>query len=138
MRRCISSFYLVVALIAAHGAGGATHNIVTSKFSVGSVVKNGIDRHLTNPATTVFTSNSWGATGVRYLKADDPTQFIFSTVADERDVSVTTWGDDCIVFLRENGGRAWYFRYNYNTGTPTGRGILTIGVVPEWHVLQHL
>jgi hypothetical protein len=66
---------------------------------------------------------------VKYLAANDPTQFIFASVTNDRDVSVTSWGEDCVWFLRSAGGKAWFFRYNYNAGTPNGHGVLLIGTV---------
>lgn len=104
-------------------------NIAVSAAVVGTVAENSFDRSLSNGSGVVFLSNYWGANAVKYLRADDSAQFIFSTKAATRDISVTTWGEDCVVFLRSSGGKAWYFRYNYNTGAPNGRGILAIGIV---------
>jgi hypothetical protein len=125
-------------LIATAAAAAFTHGdpslppdatIPVSTYSTGSLVVNGISSQFANPAGTVFLSNNWGATGVKYLGATDITQFIFSTTISRRDVSVTSFGSDCAFFLRVNSGKAIEFRYNYNTGTPNGHGTLQIGIV---------
>src|ERR1700683_885858 len=88
-------------------------NIAVSAAVVGTVAENSVDRSLSNDAGVVFLSNYWGASAVKYLRADDSAQFIFATKVATRDISVTTWGEDCVVFLRSSSGKAWYFRYNY-------------------------
>jgi hypothetical protein len=104
-------------------------SIPVSTFSNGAASANSLGTGFTNPAETVFTSNFYGAANTKYLRAGDGTQFVFQTTTPACNQSITAFGSNCAFFLNVANGKAWYFRYNYNTGIPTGHGNLTIGIV---------
>ena len=131
----MQALFAVLLFFALHSLAWAEEipvdtNIAVSAAVLGTVVENSIDRSLSNGSGVVFLSNYWGASAVKYLRADDRAQFIFATKVAARDISVTTWGEDCVVFLRSGAGKAWYFRYNYNAGPPMAAASYQSGSLP--------
>src|SRR5208282_2229083 len=82
----------------------------------------------TNPTGRVFKTNYWGASGIKYLKADDYKQYVVTTTINARDVEVTSWGAVITMFLRLSKGRALYVTWNYEVSKD---GQLEIGIVTD-------
>ena len=100
-------------------------SIPVELLSTGPVATNAFDG-FTNANGEIFTSPNWGAAGKKYLKASDYKKFVASTIATVRDVEVTSWGANIVMFLRVNDRRALYFDYDYNvSGGRLGIGIVT-------------
>lgn len=99
--------------VAAHATGATTANEFTGFAS---------------PVGSVATSTNWTSpsASLKYLFGDDWKNFIVKSTGEARDVELTTWVANGIVFLRlSDDGDAIFFAHN-NGGT---NGILEIGVV---------
>lgn len=99
--------------VAGHATGATTANEFTG---------------FTNPVGSVSTSSSWTSPSVslKYLFGDNWKNFIVKSTGEARDVEVTTWGRNVIVFLRlSDDGKAIFFHHN---GESTN-GTLEVGVV---------
>jgi hypothetical protein len=72
----------------------------------------------TNPAATIFTSTSWTSpsTSKKYIRPTTAADAALTSDDSGRDVEVTTWTRIGTVFLRIQGGTAYYFKVNLDQG----------------------
>jgi hypothetical protein len=113
------------ALVQRAEAGQITDSIDVQSLSVGAYAANSFPGFTSPEMVVAIQDRYWGVPpGTRFLMATDKLHYGVRTIAETRDVEVTTWVSRGMVYLRLQGNKAVYFQL-----APIASNVWSFGIV---------